>query len=26
MTQGQGPICMHVRCTRVNITAFWHGF
>src|SRR5208282_166158 len=26
MIRGQRPICMLVRCTRVNITAFWHGF
>ena len=24
--RGQRPICMHVRCMRVNITTFWHGF
>ena len=24
--RGTKPICIHVRCTRVNIATFWHGF
>jgi len=26
MIRGTWPICMQVKCTRVNIVTFWHGF
>jgi len=26
MIRGTKPICMRVRCSRVNIATFWHGF